>query len=75
MQILVQHNDILEPIFKIHLLFIHDNSISQYKFLYLCVQDYIRELMADEDNDENKHEDDLLIQQNGPKVKNTFFIV
>ena len=31
--------------------------------------------MADEDNDENKHEDDLLIQQNGPKVKNTFFIV
>ena len=30
--------------------------------------------MADEHVDENKHENDSLIQQNGPKVKNTFFI-
>ena len=47
-------------------------SIAQYKFLYLCVQDYIRELMTDEDEDENKREDDSLIQQNGTKVKMFF---
>ena len=48
-------------------------SIVQYRFLYRCVQDYIKELMADEDDGKNKDEETFLIQRNAPTVKFMFW--